>query len=332
MTIEDLYAQMLRMFNSINEKCEKNQSSYESLDKQCNQNSASVESLSKEVKSNLPSAPADPSLAQKINAIESAATTVSSINDVTNKLTSDFKDTKEEVTTLEQDLTELEGTISDLTNRYPTVYANRPSFTPIPIVSQQPSNVAFQLSSKTVNIKNLSRELAQIKFPDDNINTIFTNYSRISQAIDIACSTSSLLPRLNAVTAPPDFYAILVPASNHTFFHSIYNSYLSVSTALYNYFSSPETLIPKLFKAFKHTRKFVLPTMVSTSYHPSYTSFYPNLEVLLFFLPTSFQKLLFQMVKLCRNFTIVLLTFLHNLNIAKSRSMQRYFSKLTLIS
>ena len=134
--------------------------------------------------------------------------------------------------------------------------ANRPEFTTIPHVVP-PSNQAYQLASKNVNIKNFAKELSSIIIQDDKLATIFSVFSRIAQCVDIACTTSALLPSISAQTVIPDFYALLVPKNTHTFFHGIHNSYLSLSTGLYNYFTTPETIgtsAIKVAQAFKEVR------------------------------------------------------------------------------
>jgi len=124
--------------------------------------------------------------------------------------------------------------------------ASKPTYTSTPDIAIPQ---AYQLASKTVNVKNLSKDLSVNSFQNDSIKTIITTYSRISQAVDIACDTVYLLPNLETKRNVPDFYKVLVPTNeNHRIFPSIYNGYKALSNSLYNYFHSSTTILPKAVK------------------------------------------------------------------------------------
>ena len=123
-----------------------------------------------------------------------------------------------------------------LSIRYPlSTTASKPTVTFIPNI-QVPQTMAYQLASKTANVKTLSKELYAITFQNDDVKTIVTTYSRIAQAFDITCGTVSLLPALAAKRIVPDFYKELVPQSDsHAFFTSIFNGYKAISNSLYDF-------------------------------------------------------------------------------------------------
>ena len=180
---------------------------------------------------------------------------VQEANDVSNKIvdleqsTSDLRQQViDEVDDIQEGMDVMTKKYEALSIRYPLSTASKPTFTKIPDVNI-PRNLAYQLASKTVNVKNLSKELSVITFQDDTVKTIITTYSRISQAVDIACGTVSLLPALSNKNKVPDFYASLVPSDeNHAFFGSIYNGYKAISNSLYNYFHTATTILPKAIK------------------------------------------------------------------------------------
>jgi len=176
-------------------------------------------------------------------------------NDVHNKVndleqtTSDLKQhVIEEVDDIQEDIQHMHKKFEALTVRYPVNTASKPDVTPIPDVST-PKTLAYQLASKSVNVKTLSKELSLITFNDDKIKTVITTYSRISQAVDIACGTVSLLPRLSDKRKVPDFYKELVPQTDtHTLFHSIFNGYKAISNCLYNFFHTSTTISTEAIK------------------------------------------------------------------------------------
>jgi len=175
--------------------------------------------------------------------------------DVSNKLidieqtASDLrKEVLEEVDEIQGEMDDMNKRYEALSVRYPIGTATKPTVTKIPDVSI-PKNLAYQLASKTVNVKTLSKELSLITFDNDNIKSIITTYSRISQAVDIACGTVSLLPALSDKKKVPDYYKELVPQTeNHTFFPSIYNGYKALSNGLYNFFHTSSTISSKAIK------------------------------------------------------------------------------------
>ena len=170
-------------------------------------------------------------------------------NDVHNKVndleqtTSDLKQhVIDEVDDIQEDIQEMHKKYAALTVRYPVSTASKPAVTSIPDIPT-PKTLAYQLASKSVNVKTLSKELSTITFHNDDIKTIVTTYSRISQAVDIACGTVSLLPRLSNKRTVPDFYKELVPQTeSHALFHSIFNGYKAVSNCLYNFFHASTTI------------------------------------------------------------------------------------------
>ena len=176
-------------------------------------------------------------------------------NDVSNKVidleqtTSDLRQQiVDDVDDMQEEMEDITKKYEALSVRYPLTTASKPTFTEIPLIPT-PQNLAYQLASKTVNVKNLSKELSAITFQDDTIKTIITTYSRISQAVDIACGTVSLMPTLANKRKVPDFYKSLVPSTqNHAFFNSIYNGYKAISNSLYNYFHTHTTILPKAIK------------------------------------------------------------------------------------
>jgi len=176
-------------------------------------------------------------------------------NDVHNKVndleqtTSDLKQhVIDEVDDIQEDIQEMHKKYAALTVRYPVSTASKPAVTSIPNIST-PKTLAYQLASKSVNVKTLSKELSSIIFHNDDVKTIVTTYSRISQAVDIACGTVSLLPRLSDKRTVPDFYKELVPqVETHSFINSIFNGYRAISNCLYNFFHTSTTIATNAIK------------------------------------------------------------------------------------
>jgi len=114
------------------------------------------------------------------------------IIDIIEQTTSDLrKEVLEEVDDIREEMDDMNKKYAALSVRYPIGIATKPTITKIPDVSI-PKNLAYQLASKTVNVKTLSKELSSITFDTDDIKCIITTYSRISQAVDIACGTATL--------------------------------------------------------------------------------------------------------------------------------------------
>ena len=119
---------------------------------------------------------------------------------------------------------------------------NQPSITPIPDL-QTPQASTYQLATKTVNVKTLCKQLEACSFVRDDPQSVHMTYMKISQAVDMACSTSSLFPSIHGLTNVPDFYKILVPQDpTSTFRNSIHHSYMAISICLFNFIMSDEAI------------------------------------------------------------------------------------------
>ena len=170
--------------------------------------------------------------------------------DHTNGLDENIEVINEEITKLSDQIsTDLNNVNSGIANLRTDINkikkpadANHPVVTPIPNIVT-PQNISYQLASKTVNVKTLCKQLESCSFPRDDPQSIHMSYMKISQAIDMACGTSSLLPSIDSVTKVPDFYPKLVPSDiNHRFRNSIHNSYKAISSCLFNFLMSDSAI------------------------------------------------------------------------------------------
>ena len=141
--------------------------------------------------------------------------------------------------------TNVQSDIANIHKQYPPLHPNDPIFTKIPNIVL-PRNQAFQLASKTVDVKTLTRTLtANVTINSDSSQDIHLFYSKLSQCLDIAASTTSLLPPLHSCALVPDFYSILVPPQNHAFFAHIHNAYVTMSNCIYTFIHTKDTIATK---------------------------------------------------------------------------------------
>ena len=65
-------------------------------------------------------------------------------------------------------------------------------------------------------------------------------YAMIRQAINIGCGITFLLPDIDHETKVPDFFTVMVPPQNHSFYLSILGSYKTISNLLLTFFLHPD--------------------------------------------------------------------------------------------
>ena len=190
------------------------------------------------------------SISDTTNKIQSLENQLSTLSNDTSKLAPDTK-----LTALEKNLTDLksvvatdtkvsslEQDIADLRIALPSrKVLNIPIITDVSSI-QIPLKSGFELASKTVKLKDLVNSLSAISFPSDEIKDVKHTYSQIRQAVDIGCSTSSLLPEIEHEHSVPNFFEVLVPKATHQFYSSILSSYKAISNALLNFFIRKETV------------------------------------------------------------------------------------------
>ena len=153
--------------------------------------------------------------------------------EVTNLRISCATDSK--VQTMEQD-------IADLRLALPSrKVMNKPKITDVSTIAL-PVRPQYELATKNVKLKDLVNSLSAITFASDEIKDIKHVYSKIKQAIDIGCSTNTLLPDIDSATAVPNFFDELVPPSTYTFYTAILASYKTISNALLNFFLNKDTI------------------------------------------------------------------------------------------
>ena len=143
---------------------------------------------------------------------------------------------------LQSNITSLSHSLSSSTSPgtiTSNIQPNRPTSTPIPSLVTS-TRLIVPLTTKTANVKSLTKNLENICFESDNPQSILATYARISNAVDIACDTNSLLPNVRNKNTSPDFYVLLVPTdtTHHNFLHA-HNNFLSLSNCLFTFFQAP---------------------------------------------------------------------------------------------
>ena len=76
----------------------------------------------------------------------------------------------------------------------------------------------------------------------DSYQDIHLFYSKLSQSNDIAAGTTTLLPTLQSCPNAPDFYKIIVPSQDNSFFAHVHNAYLALSNCIYTFIRSKDTI------------------------------------------------------------------------------------------
>ena len=138
-------------------------------------------------------------------------------------------------------ISDLESKVTQqMTISSPLYEPNRPKYTPIPTISNPRSQV-LALTTKTLINKSLTKCLESITFDTDLPQIILAPYTRLSNAIDIKCDTTSLFPNIRTCSTALGFYHLLIPSdsNSHGYLHA-HNNYLSLSNYLFTFFQSSD--------------------------------------------------------------------------------------------